>query len=164
MAGGNASDHVAGKSGHGIIIDDCDRMLEETQTDEERHTRLEYGLFRVLNAAIQNTTPLLLCTRCAPAQWPVRLRDLHSRLQLAVPVVMMRPDDAFLHAFLHRQCELRGLYIPENVLVYMLSRLERSCASVLEALQLLDYHTASRKRRLTIPLVCEILFGKNSAP
>ena len=94
---------------------------------------------------------LLTATRPAP-QWMIRLPDLRSRLAAAPSVAIGAPDDQLLAAVLLKLFDDRQLSVPEPVIRYLLTHMERSFAAARDLVEDLDRLSLVRKRPITIPL------------
>ena len=127
----------AGRSG-ARVIDDADAANPE-------------AVFHAWNAATA-AEPLLLCSQLPPPQWPHRLPDLASRLA-ATPLLTIRdPDDALLAAVLAKQFADRGLRLAPEVAAYVLTRVERSFASLTATAAALD-----AGRAVTVPVARAVM-------
>src|SRR5690606_41633679 len=72
---------------------------------------------------------LWLVSREAQATWPTRLPDLRSRLDAVRCVALEAPDDAVLAAMLVRAFEARAIRPPEDLVAYLVRRIDRSSAA-----------------------------------
>jgi chromosomal replication initiation ATPase DnaA len=94
---------------------------------------------------------LLTATRRVP-QWTIHLPDLRSRLTAAPSVAIGAPDDQLLAALLLKLFDDRQLSVPEPVIRYLLTHMERSFAAARGVVEELDSLSLARKRPITIPL------------
>jgi len=116
----------------------------------------EAKAFHLLNSAKENKVTLLITASAAPAQWKLALPDLRSRL-LALPVAQLNaPDDALMAGLLLKHLNDRQLRVSEDVMDYLLARLPREGAKVMEAVKLLDEASLAHARAITVPLAREI--------
>ncbi len=117
----------------------------------------ETALFHLLNLARQRRAHVLLTTTIAPPRWPVGLPDLKSRLS-AIPVVRLEPpDDLLLRAVLAKQFADRQLKVGEDVLSYLLPRMERSLSFARDLVAELDARSLEQHRRITRHLAAKVL-------
>jgi len=131
---------------HGAtLLDDADRMAQEP-------------LFHAWNAATA-AQPVLFTARILPRQW-VTLPDLRSRLAATPTLLIGPPDDALLGALLVKQFADRGIRIDAPVVAFVVVRIERSFASVADAVAALDAAALARGREVTVPLAREVLEGQ----
>lgn len=127
------------------LLEDIDRG-----TDARR-------LFHWLNYVREQGGTLLLTSRLPAAQLPFTLKDVTSRL-LAMPAAEIQPpDDAVLEGALRKQAIDRQLPLDEDVIAYLLPRMERSFAGMRHLLERIDQASLAQKRPVTIPLVKKLL-------
>ncbi len=124
----------------GRMIDDAERASE---TD----------IFHAWNLAQAERKPLLIVADHAPPEWTPRLPDLRSRLA-ATPVLRIEePDDELFAALLRDQFERRELYAGEELVAWLLKRVERTYLSLVRIVDALDdAANEADKRRISIPL------------
>jgi chromosomal replication initiation ATPase DnaA len=117
----------------------------------------ERALFHLMNLAREDEASVLITARTPPSAFEVELRDLRSRLR-AVPVVsLLPPDDQLFRALIVKFCADRQLSVDESVVSYLTTRLERSYASVRQAVELLDSEALRLGRPVTRALAAELL-------
>jgi chromosomal replication initiation ATPase DnaA len=119
----------------------------------------ERALFHLLNLAREEQAFVLITARTAPAGWSIALRDLSSRLKALPVVTIVAPDDALLRAVLVKLFADRQLVIEENLVSYVVMRIERSFAAARAVAARLDQEALRQKRPLTRALAAEILRG-----
>ncbi|KIL98468.1 Chromosomal replication initiator protein DnaA [Paramagnetospirillum magnetotacticum MS-1] len=133
-----------------LVVEDCDRASLD-----------EVALFHLINQSRELGRFLLLTARSAPAHWAVRLPDLRSRL-LAMPVAsILAPDDALLAALLVKLFDDRQLRIGEDVVHFLVGRMERSFAAAASLVDRLDRAAWAGRRAVTVPLARRILEGED---
>ena len=127
-----------------VLWEDAERDLDEE------------ALFHLINMA-PTAGGLLLTGRTPPAGWPARLPDLRSRLN-AMPVALLsEPDDAVLTGVLVKLFRERNIRPPEDLLPYLLRRIERSVPKAREMVERLDDEASALHRPVTRALAREIL-------
>ena len=136
------------RPGH-ILIDNADRLCNDASYRTQ--------FFHLFNAVREAGKSLLITGRDCPARWPVTLPDLKSRLSALPCVTIDPPDDAMLLALFGKLFADRQVRVGEDVLNYILPRIERSCASVQALVERLDKLALSRQSAITIPLVKSVL-------
>lgn len=114
---------------------------------------LEENLFHLYNLAEEDEKKILMTARQAPARWGIELKDLSSRLNTSTVAEIKAPDDAFLAALIVKQFSDRQLSVEQEVLAYMMSRMDRSFAGVRSLIQSIDKLALAEKRAITKPLV-----------
>lgn len=118
---------------------------------------LEEDLLHLYNLAREGDVKLLLTALSAPARWNIALKDLSSRLNTAQVAEIRPPDDALLAALIVKQFSDRQLNVDQDVLTYMLARMDRSFAGVRNLVCAIDEAALAEKRAITIPLVRRVL-------
>ena len=116
-------------------------------------------LLHLINSLIERGGQVLLAARAAPARWPCGLPDLASRLAAAAAVRLEAPDDALMEALLVKLCSDRQLAVGEEVLRYLLARMERSFAAARGLVAALDRASLAEGRAVTVPLARRVLEG-----
>jgi len=117
----------------------------------------EEALFHLYNRLTAGGGHILLTGRLPPARWPVGLRDLGSRLAALPSVEIKPPDDKMLTALFRKLFRDRQLDVPGELILYLVQRIERSCAAVAAAVETLDRASLARRRPVTLPLAREAL-------
>ena len=117
----------------------------------------ETALFHLLNLARQEGAHVLMTATSSPATWPVSLPDLKSRLAALPQVALQPPDDELLRAVLVKLFADRQLRVGEEVISYLLLRMERSLRAAEELVAALDMAALAERRRITRPLVAKVL-------
>ena len=117
----------------------------------------ERALFHLLNLAREDEASILITARLPPSAIEIELRDLRSRLR-AVPIVsLLPPDDHLFRALIVKFCADRQLAVDEQVVSYLVTRLERSYAAARQAIELLDREGLRLGRPVTRALAAELL-------
>jgi len=117
-------------------------------------------LLHLHNLLAERKGHLLVIARTPPARWAIPLADLRSRLLAAPAVATREPDDALLGALLVKLFADRQLAIGEEVVQYLVPRLERSFAAASAAVAALDRAALVEQRPVTVPLARHVLgFG-----
>jgi chromosomal replication initiation ATPase DnaA len=129
----------------GFAIDDADAVAEET------------ALLHLLNAAAEAGMPVLLAARAPPARWQVCLSDLTSRLRAITAVEIGPPDDTLLRILLARLLAERQLRPAEPVQDWLVQRLPRSAAALVDAVARLDSAALDRQRNVTVRFAADVL-------
>ncbi len=117
----------------------------------------EEGLLHLFNQIMARDGSLLLTSRAAPRSWGMELRDLSSRI-LALPAVEIHePDDELLEAVLRKLFSDRQIPLRDDVVSYLISRIDRSFSSVVRIAAALDSASLASHRAITVPMVKEFL-------
>lgn len=112
----------------------------------------EVALLQLFNRLREDKGHLLLTARCPVQQWGLQLPDLASRLNAAPAVAIGPPDDGLLGALFLKMFDDRQLHVPEPVVHYLLTHMERSFAAACRLVDELDRLSLARKRPITVPL------------
>lgn len=121
------------------------------------HAANEQALFHLFNHAKESSLFVLFTSSVAPAQLKFALPDLKSRI-LSIPAEpLSAPDDGMLAAALRKQFSDRQMKVDEEVIMYLIPRIERSLAQVQALADMLDTAALEHKRGLTIPFVKQLL-------
>lgn len=120
----------------------------------------EEALLHLYNVLAERQGQLLLAAREPPARWTIRLADLRSRLLAAPAVAVEAPDDALLGAVLVKLFADRQLRISEDLIAYLLPRIERSFAAAQEIVAALDTAALAGQRAVTVRLA-RVLLNKD---
>lgn len=96
------------------------------------------SLFHLINLAHSGGGALLLVSRSAPRQWSVDLPDLRSRLDAVRAVAIAAPDDAVLSAILRARFAERSITPSDDVIDYLVRRLDRSAETAAAVVERLD--------------------------
>lgn len=124
---------------------------------DDSDTADEEALLHLFNLLGERQGHLLLAAREPPARWGLRLADLRSRLLASPAVAVEAPDDALLAALLVKLFNDRQLRISEDVIAYLLPRIERSFAAAQAIVAALDQAALAGQRAVTVKLARDVL-------
>jgi chromosomal replication initiation ATPase DnaA len=119
------------------------------------------GLFHAWNAASRDQ-PLLLTSTLLPRDWGHGLPDLASRLAATPLIRLGEPDDDLLAAVITKLFAERGIRVGEDLVRWLLVRIERSLGAAQAVVAALDEAALARRRPVTIPLAREVIDGQFS--
>jgi chromosomal replication initiation ATPase DnaA len=134
------------EAGAPLILEDVDR----SEPSEARDAAL-MALFERPGGA------LLLTGRTPPAEWPVVLADLRSRLAALLGFALWAPDDALLSALIGKHFADRQLSVPAPVIGRIVTQLERTPQAVAEFVGRADQRALAEKRPVTERLIVQLL-------
>ena len=129
-----------------VVVEDCDRG----ELDEA-------ALFHLINLTKECGGYLLLTGREAPPRWRLALADLRSRVNAMPALAIGAPDDSVLAAVLVKLFADRQVRITEEVVTYLLGRMERSFAAAAGLVEQLDRAALAGRRAVTVPLARSVL-------
>ncbi len=119
--------------------------------------RWEEALFHLFNQLRDSGRQLLIAADSAPAQVPIRLPDLKSRMSWGLTLqVHPLSDDEKVEA-LRMRARNRGLELSDEVGRYILGRSPRIMHQLFEVLERLDSASLRAKRKLTVPFVKQVM-------
>jgi len=130
-----------------VLLEDVDQL----QADREA------ALFHLMNLAKEEGASLLMTSKVSPANLAIKLPDLASRLRAVVTVELGTPDDELLRAVLEKLFQDRQLRAPEQALSYLAIHMDRSIEAARRVVADIDKAALAGKRRITVPLVAEVL-------
>lgn len=145
---GAPPESLAGGSPPVAVLDGMEGLTRPAQ---------EEGLFHLLNYMAAHQGAVLITSRCPVRELPIRLPDLRSRLAALPFIPLQLPDDALLEALLRKQLSDRQLRVGEEVIAWLLSRMERSFSQAAIIAQLVDEASLEQRRPITVPFVRELL-------
>lgn len=150
-ASGEALD-LASLQGRPVLFEDADRGAPDEM------------LFHLINMAGADGGGLLLTARTAPSAWPTALPDLRSRLN-ALPVAeLWPPDDVVLEGVLTKFFRERNIRPTDDLIPYLLRRIERSIPRAQEIVARLDEAADAEQRAVSRALARQILEIADETP
>lgn len=117
----------------------------------------ERALFHLHNFVLAEGGRLLFTGIAPPAQWPIVLPDLASRLQGTPTAELAPPDDALLQAVLLKLFADRQIVPPQSLVPWLLKRMDRSFAEAGRVVAALDARALSTGRPIGLKLAAEVL-------
>jgi DnaA regulatory inactivator Hda len=131
-----------------VVIDDADALAG---------AEFETPLFHLYNSLHEEGQHLLLTAHHPPAQWPLRLADLRSRMMASLAVGIGAPDDALMAQVLVKLFSDRQLKVEPEVIPYLTARMERSFDAARRLVADLDRTGLAEGRAITLPLARRVL-------
>lgn len=131
--------------GFARLVEDMPGALDDT------------ALFHLLNLARETQGHVLITARGYPADWPVALPDLASRLKALPAIALGPPDDALLRGVLVKLFADRQLAIDEPAIAYLLARVPRSLEAARRLAAEIDRQALEEKANVTRPFVARVL-------
>lgn len=147
--------HALSGFGPHLVIDHPDPWIGDLAA--------ETTLFHLYNLMREDGRSLLMTMRTPPIRLDFALPDLASRLRAAPSVNIQPPDDALLAALLVKLFADRQLQTGQDVIQYIIPRIERSFAAVRDLVERADRLALAEKRNIAIPLIRQILSEDMSA-
>ena len=146
----NPADVLAGLEHMAVVIlDDLNQVVERPDWSEQ--------LFYLYNRIQDKKGVLVVSADRPPTAMETPLADLKSRLSaMHVFKIEALTDGSKAKALIHRAGR-RGLDMPENVAQYLLAHYSRDMSDQIRLLDQLDQASLQAQRKLTIPLVREVV-------
>jgi len=139
---------LAGQVG-AVYVDDADKIAGDANR--------ERVVLHVYNLIAEQGGHILFSARTPPGRWSVGLADLRSRLNALPAVTIAPPDDAVLGAVLLKLFTDRQLQVGVDVIQFAVTRMERSFEAAEHLVAAVDAAALASQRRVTIPLLREVL-------
>lgn len=130
--------------GKPVLIEDADQWPDED------------ALFHLINMAGADGA-LLMTSRLPPKEWRANLPDLRSRLNAAQVIELGAPDDEALTGVLLNLLKQYNIVPADDLIPYLLTRMERSFAAAREIVTLLDEAAAAKGREVNRALAAQVL-------
>jgi len=137
-----------------LVIEDADRL---GGLDAPARGEAERTLLHVMNLMAAEGHPLLVTGRTSPAQWPVALPDLASRLGALSVAEIGAPDETVLAALLVKFFTDRQIDVAPAVITYLGRRIERSVEAAERVVAALDRLSLVRQRAVTVSMAAHVL-------
>lgn len=128
--------------GKNLLIEDADAWKDEG------------ALFHLINM-VQASGALLLTSRRPPIEWTANLPDLRSRLNALQVAELAPPDDEALAGVLRSLFAQRNIVPADDLLPYLLLRMERSFDAAQRTVALLDEAAAAKGREVNRSLAMQ---------
>lgn len=145
---GTGADRIAASASH-FVIDHLDPWIGDRAA--------ETTLFHLYNILKERGSSMMVTMRAAPGQIDFAIADLSSRLRAAPAVPIAPPDDALLAAVLVKLFADRQLHIGDDVISYILPRMERSFAAARDLVARADHLGLAEKKPVSIALMRRVL-------
>ena len=135
--------------GDSLVLDGLDPWLGDTMA--------ETTLFHLYNMLKEEQKTMMITMRMAMAQCDFIIPDLASRFRAAPSVTIHAPDDMLLASVIIKLFSDRQLSVNNDVISYLLPRMERSFAAAYAIIERADHIALSEKRGISIPLMRTVL-------
>lgn len=113
-----------------------------------------FGLYETLRSGGGN---LVVASKGPPAETPIGLADLASRLKSGTTFRVQALDDEGRLRALQLRARFRGFELPDETGRYLLARVGRGVAELFQLLDELDRAALAAQKQLTIPFVRQVL-------
>ncbi|HZT55516.1 MAG TPA: DnaA regulatory inactivator Hda [Burkholderiaceae bacterium] len=135
-----------------VVIDAADALDAAAQ----------HAAFSVFVEATTRGVPLVAAGRVPPIDLPLR-EDLRTRLGWGHVFAVQPLGEAEARATLRRVADRRGIFLSDDVMDYLLTRFARDLKHLIAQLDRLDEFSLSTQRRITVPLLKQMLAEEGAA-
>ncbi|MFT0212568.1 DnaA regulatory inactivator Hda [Pseudomonas sp. F1_0610] len=132
-----------------VCLDDIQMVVGKPEWEE--------ALFHLFNRLRDAGRHLLIGADASPKKLGIKLADLESRLSMALVFQLQALSDSDKLRALQLRASRRGLQLSDEVGNFILTRGERSMASLFDILEQLDQASLQAQRKLTVPFVKAVL-------
>lgn len=136
-------------SGGACVVDGLDPWLGDRDA--------ETTLFHLYNMLKEQGGAVMITMRMAPKHADFVVPDLASRLRAAPAVSIHAPDDLLLASVLIKLLSDRQLTPANDVIAYLLPRMERSFAAARDIVEMADRLALAEKKPISVPLMRKVL-------
>lgn len=151
----NPADVLAG-------LEQMPMVILDGLNDVVGHAGWAEQLFHLYNRVQENNGCLVVSAKAPPKALETPLADLQSRLSAMQVHRVESLEDAEKSSALIQRAANRGMNMPESVAQYLLTHYSRDMGDLIQRLEQLDKASLEAKRKLSIPLVKEVLDNKQS--
>ena len=144
----HTAEDIAGM-GDNIVLDGVDPWLGDREAEET--------LFHLYNIFKEEQKTFLMTMRMAPSHIDFAIPDLASRLRAAPVAMIQPPDDTLLASILIKMFSDRQLVVNNDVIRYILPRMERSFSAARDLVEKADKRALSNKQKITTRLMRDVL-------
>ena len=128
-----------------VVIDRCERLDAAAQ----------HAAFALFEDATAHGVQWLAAGRLPPVDLGLR-DDLTTRLAWGHVFAMQSLPEADTRAALRREADRRGIFLSDEVMSYLLTRVERDLGHLMHWLDRLDDFGMAKGRRITVPLIRQL--------
>lgn len=132
-----------------VVLDDIEAVAGWPEWEE--------GLFNLYNRLQEQGGRLLVSAAMIPADLPLLLPDLRSRLARASVHVLPTPDDAIRQELLQTIAQRRDWQLEPELVRYLIERGPRGLGRFTAMLDKLEQRALREKRGITVPLARAVL-------
>ena len=124
-------------------------LLHQLETPE--------NLFHFMNIIKDQGKKAVILSISAPGHLSIALKDLDSRLKACYVCELEAPDDDLLKALILKHAQDHQILIPQDVLNFLLLRMERSFKVAQDVVRQLAILSLRDHRPISIPFVKDVL-------
>lgn len=136
-----------------VVIDRC----------EELDAQAQHAAFALFVEAATHGVQVAAAGRVPPVDLPLR-DDLRTRLAWGHVFALHPLTETETRAALRREADRRGILLTDEVMDHLLRRFARDLANLMHLLDRLDEFALAQARRITVPLLRQMLAEEGAAP
>jgi chromosomal replication initiation ATPase DnaA len=159
--------HVGGKFACSLSFSSANpsQIVEGTQAlaiDDAHLIKSQTDFLHTVNLCREKKIPLLMTMEHSPQALTLELPDLLSRLKGIVAIEISSPHEETLRLLLIKQCMDQHLPLFEDMIPYIIHRIERSYSAIKRFVHHLRHLCLRKKKDPTLPLIKEALDQVNA--
>jgi DnaA family protein len=136
-----------------VVIDDAQAL----------DTLAQHAAFALFVQATEAGVPVAAASRLPPVDLPLR-EDLRTRLGWGHVFALQPLSEEHTRSALRREADRRSFFFADEVMDHLLTRYPRDLATLMALLDRLDRYSLSHQRRITLPLLRQMLAQGEAAP
>jgi chromosomal replication initiation ATPase DnaA len=117
-------------------------------------------LLQVFNLIQEKMAFLMITSTSDLGLIGTKIKDLNSRLKNVCQIEISKPDDNLIKMLLLKNFSAKQLKVEKKVIDFLTQNLNRDFASIFDAVRLLEFYSFEKKRKITIPLIKEVILDK----
>ena len=132
-----------------VCVDDLDYLKGDISWQQ--------SMVWLYNELRDNRHSLIMSASVKAKQLSLDLEDLQSRLEWDLVLQLKPPDEVTKINILKDKAKARAFELPDDVIEYMIRRVNRDLPSLIMMLDRIDHASLAEKRRVTVPLIKKVL-------
>ncbi len=132
-----------------LLIDDIQFIAEKERSQEE--------FFHTFNALYDSNKQIVISSDCPPKKIPTLEERLRSRFEWGLIVDIQPPELETKIAILRKKAELEHIHLPDNVALYIATKIQSNIRALEGCLVKLVAHATLTKETITEDLVKRVL-------
>ena len=121
------------------------------------NTLWQQAIFDLYNRVLEQNNCLLVSGNQSVGQLGITLPDLNSRLSWGLTEQLKPLNDAEKVTALQFRASQRGLLLSDDAANFLLNRMSREMANLINSLDILDKASIREQRKITIPFIKDVL-------